>query len=91
MTTMEAIPFAGMKPLFKRLEDVVSYANLGDQARAAYEADLQVYNDMFNQLDYAEERGIAKGKIEANMETALKMEADGFDKETIYKYTGCRL
>ena len=26
LTNMEAIPFTGMKPLFKRLENVASYA-----------------------------------------------------------------
>ena len=90
MTTMEAIPFAGMKPLFKRLEDVASYANLGDQARAAYEADLQVYNDMFNQLDYAEERGIAKGRAEGRADTLrasiASMKANGISSDDIIKF-----
>ena len=103
LTTMEAIPFTGMKPLFKRLEDVASYANLGDQARAAYEADLQVYNDMFNQLEYAEYKGRAegeakgraegeaKGRVEANRENALKMQTLGLDSDTIFNVTGIRL
>ena len=87
LTNMEAIPFTGMKPLFKRLENVASYANLGDKALAAYEADLQVYNDMFNQLEFAEE----KGRKEANLANALKMQSLGIDAETIFKVTGCIL
>ena len=91
--------FAKENIVFGKFLDQASYARLSVDEQRDYDRRLKHFRDTTNIIDYAEERGIAKGRAEgkaegraeANIETALRMKADGLDAETIYRYTGCRL
>jgi predicted transposase/invertase (TIGR01784 family) len=52
------------------LEEVASRANLTKEERAQYEYEWKVYNDYYNCLDHAEEKGLAIG-LEKGMEKGL--------------------
>ena len=61
MSTMETMPFTQKDRLFRRLSSVASYANLSDEDKMDYDADLKAYRDIVGQLSYAEAKGIEKG------------------------------
>ena len=58
---MESMPFIHEKKLFDRLASATSYANLPEVDRRAYDADLQAYRDVVNQIDFARQEGMEKG------------------------------
>ena len=59
---MESIPFIHEKKLFDRLlASVTSYTNLSEVDRRAYDADLQAYRDVVNQIDFTRQEGMEKG------------------------------
>ena len=55
------MPFIHEKKLFDRLASVTSYANLSEVDRRAYDADLQAYRDVVNQIDFTRQEGMEKG------------------------------
>ncbi len=54
------------------------------EERMQYEEEWKVYNDYFNTLDFAEQKGIQKGI----RETARKLKELGVDNDIIIKSTG---
>ena len=59
------MPFkARTKLVFERLEKLASKANMTQEERAQYEEEWKVYNDYFNTLDFAEQKGLQKVKKE---------------------------
>ena len=54
---MESMPFIHEKKLFDRPASVTSYANLPEVERRAYDADLQAYRDVVDQIDFARQEG----------------------------------
>ena len=57
--------------IFERLERIGSMANLTPKQRAQYEAEWKMYNDYYNTLDFAVEKGMKKG-MEEGMEKGLQ-------------------
>jgi len=53
------------------LERIGSMANLTPKQRAQYEAEWKMYNDYYNTLDFAVEKGMKKG-MEEGMEKGLQ-------------------
>ena len=70
MDTLDRMPFKARKAIFERLERIGSMANLTPKQRAQYEAEWKMYNDYYNTLDFAVEKGMKKG-MEEGMEKGL--------------------
>ena len=58
MDTLDRMPFKARKAVFERLEKLASKANMTQEERAQYEEEWKVYNDYFNTLDFAEQKGV---------------------------------
>ena len=84
MDTLDRMPFKARKAVFERLEKLASKANMTQEERAQYEEEWKVYNDYFNTLDFAEQKGIQK----CIRETARKLKELGVDNDIIIKSTG---
>ena len=87
MDTLERMPFKAKKAVFDKLLEVADVANLSKEERIQYDEALKRYRDYKNTIDYAEEKGILKGKES----TARNMKADGLSHSIIKKYTGLSL
>ena len=57
MDTLDRMPFKARKAIFERLERIGSMANLTPKQRAQYEEEWKIYNDYYNTLDFAVEKG----------------------------------
>ena len=73
-----------VKPFFERLEKMASKANMTPEERAQYEKEWKVYNDYFNTLDFAEQKGMLRG-IESS---ARMMKSKGLAIDLISECTG---
>ena len=71
MKEMNEMTFKDRDAIFGRLEEIASRANLTKEERAQYEYEWKVYNDYYNCLDYAEEKGMTIG-MEKGMEKGMK-------------------
>ena len=99
MDTLDRMPFKARKAIFERLERIGSMANLTPKQRAQYEAEWKMYNDYYNTLDFAVEKGMKKGMEEGLQEglqkgkesTARNMKAEGITPLIIQKCTGLSL
>ena len=58
------------------------------EERMQYEEEWKVYNDYFNTLDFAEQKGMQKGIQKGIRETARKLKELGVDNDIIIKSTG---
>lgn len=72
METLKRMPFKAQKAVFNKLLEVADVSSLSHQDRMRYEEVLKNYRDYNNCLDYAEERGIEKGREEGVQEGILK-------------------
>ena len=96
MDTLDRMPFKARKAVFERLEKLASKANMTQEERMQYEEEWKVYNDYFNTLDFAEQKGmqmgmqkgLQKGIQEGIRETARKLKELGVDNDIIIKSTG---
>ena len=96
MDTLDRMPFKARKAIFERLERIGSMANLTPKQRAQYEAEWKMYNDYYNTLDFAVEKGmkkgLQKGKAEGRQEEkhsiALNLKKLGVSIEQIAFATG---
>ena len=84
MDTLDRMPFKARKAVFERLEKLASKANMTQEERMQYEEEWKVYNDYFNTLDLAEQKGMQKGI----RETARKLKELGVADDIIIKSTG---
>ena len=64
MDTLDRMPFKAQKAVFDKLLEVADVANLSKDERVLYDEALKRYRDYKNTIDYAEERGIEKGRKE---------------------------
>ena len=71
METLKRMPFKARKAIFERLERIGSMANLTPKQRAQYEAEWKMYNDYYNTLDFAVEKGMKKG-MEKGLQEGLQ-------------------
>lgn len=55
------MPFTSYNEEFRRLEKLCRLSNLSDIDRLHYERELKYYRDTYNQIAYAEEKGLEKG------------------------------
>ena len=73
------------KAVFERLEKLASQSEYDPKERMQYEEEWKVYNDYFNTLIFAEQKGIQKGI----RETARKLKELGADdiiiKSTVFR------
>ena len=96
MKEMNEMTFKDRDAIFGRLEEIASRANLTKEERAQYEYEWKVYNDYYNCLDYAEEKGHAeglekgleKGREEEKLEIARNLKTMGLPPESIAQATG---
>ena len=106
MDTLDRMPFKARKAIFERLERIGSMANLTPKQRAQYEAEWKMYNDYYNTLDFAVEKGMKKGwkkawkRIAKGLQeglqkgkesTARNMKAEGIPLLSSKKCTGLSL
>ena len=84
MDTLDRMPFKARKAVFERLEKLASKANMTQEERMQYEEEWKVYNDYFNTLDFAEQKGMQK----SIRETARKLKELGVADDIIIKSTG---
>lgn len=76
MDTLDRMPFKAQKAVFDKLLEVADVANLSKDERVLYDEALKRYRDYKNTIDYAEERGIEKGRkegIEIGVTKGLKV------------------
>ena len=104
MKEMNEMTFKDRDAIFGRLEEIASRANLTKEERAQYEYEWKVYNDYYNCLDYAEEKGMTigmekgmeigmekgmeKGREEEKLEIARNLKTMGLPSESIAQATG---
>ena len=88
MDTLDRMPFKARKAVFERLEKLASKANMTQEERARYEEEWKVYNDYFNTLDFAEQKGLQKGLQKGKEETARNLKELGVADDIIMKSTG---
>jgi len=88
MDTLDRMPFKARKAVFERLEKLASKANMTQEERAQYEEEWKVYNDYFNTLDFAEQKGVQKGLQKGKEETARNLKELGVADDIIIKSTG---
>ena len=86
--TLDRMPFKARKAVFERLEKLASKANMTQEERARYEEEWKVYNDYFNTLDFAEQKGVQKGLQKGKEETARNLKELGVADDIIIKSTG---
>ena len=91
MDILNKMPFKDRKAISERLEKWASQA-LTPEERAQYEEEWKIYNDYFNTLDFAEQKGrqevlieIARNLKEMGMTNDFIIEATGLSKEEIEK------
>ena len=80
MKEMNEMTFKDRDAIFGRLEEIATRANLTKEERAQYEYEWKVYNDYYNCLDYAEEKGHAEGLEKGLAEGLEKGLAEGLEK-----------
>ena len=76
MDTLDRMPFKAQKAVFDKLLEVADVPNLSKDERVLYDEALKRYRDYKNTIDYAEERGIEKGRkegIEIGVTKGLKV------------------
>ncbi len=88
MDILDRMPFKARKAVFERLEKLASKANMTQEERAQYEEEWKVYNDYFNTLDFAEQKGVQKGRQDALVGTARKLKEMGMTNDFIVESTG---
>ena len=81
---LDRMPFKARKAVFERLEKMASKANMTPEERAQYEKEWKVYNDYFNTLDFAEQKGMLRGKESS----ARMMKSKGLAIDLISECTG---
>lgn len=99
MDTLDRMPFKAHKAIFERLERIGSMANLTPKQRAQYEEEWNIYNDYYNTLDFAVEKGRkkameegrAEGLKEGKRSIALNLKRMGLGIEQISSTTGLSL
>lgn len=88
MDTLDRMPFKARKAVFERLEKMASKANMTREERAQYEEEWKNYNDYFNTLDFAEQKGREEGRQQGIESTARMMKSKGLSLDLISEYTG---
>ena len=88
MDTLDRMPFKAQKAVFDKLLEVADVANLSKDERVLYDEALKRYRDYKNTIDYAEERGIEKGRKEGIYSVAKNMKEKGLPILTIAEVTG---
>ena len=103
MDTLDRMPFKARKAIFERLERIGSMANLTPKQRAQYEEEWKIYNDYYNTLDFAVEKGrkkameegraegLKEGLKEGKRSIALNLKRMGLGIEQISSATGLSL
>ncbi len=78
--------------IWSRLFEASRVAAMNKQEQLAYIKEMNTARDIRNQIEYAEERGIEKGRVEGKVEEKLtiarNMKQKGIDSATIAECTG---
>lgn len=93
LKSMDRIDIANKGNVFDQLDEMAAYANLSPADRLAYDTEVKAYRDMRGQLEYAEDRGLArgraeglaKGRAEGEISMIKQMLKNGLPLETIAK------
>lgn len=86
METLERMPFKAQNMIFGRLEEVCNLNSLSRQERLNYDESLKVYRDGVAVIEYAEQRGLEKGREETLATNIRTMKNAGLDASTIARY-----
>lgn len=88
MEALDRMPFKAQKPLFRKFEKIVDIAALSKEERMRYDKSIKNYRDTLAILDFAEQKGLKKGREEEKIQLARNMKAEGSSTEFIVKITG---
>ena len=96
METLKRLPFKARKAVFEKLEKIVDIASLSKEEREKYDASIKVYRDTLATMEYAEVKGLEKGRAEGiaegekkkQLEVARNLKQMGLSAEVIAKGTG---
>ncbi len=92
LNKLDRIPENLKEEIFIRFFQIAEIAKLGESEYREYEASLNAYRDIKNSVDWAEEKGIIKGKKEGRkeekIEIALKLIDSGMDHKEVNRITG---
>lgn len=89
------MPFKARKSVFDKLEKIVDIAALTKEDRIKYDESIKVYRDNLATIEYAEQKGmekgrkeVEKGRREANEATARNLKKLGVPIPVITDATG---
>ena len=86
------MPWMAQNAVFQRLAEIADVASLSKEERLKYDENLRAYRDMVGVMEgqYLEgmEKGMEKGRAEANIDNARRMKAKGYSVEAIADITG---
>lgn len=88
LSRLMARPAALQDRIFTRLFEAAEIAKFTKEQYEAYEESLKVYRDWQNTIVTAEQKGMAKGRMEQNIANARSMKLAGLDYEIISQVTG---
>lgn len=88
LSRLMARPAALQDRIFTRLFEAAEIAKFTKEQYEAYEESLKVYRDWQNTIVTAEQKGMAKGRMEQNIANARSMKLAELDYEIISQVTG---
>lgn len=68
MEILDRMPWAAKSAVFQELSKIAEIANMTKSQRSKYDADLKIFRDTTNAIDYAHKKGITEGKNEMVIE-----------------------
>ena len=75
-------------PYFNEFMDQATFASMSFEEQEAYIASMKQKWDYDNSIEFAEQKGLARGREEGALEVARRMLEEKFDLETIARISG---
>ena len=92
METLEKIPFATQKKIFKRLADIADSSCLSKEEREKYEESQNIVDNynlgMYSAWVEGNQKGMAEGEVKGKIETARNLLLMGMSESQVMKATG---
>lgn len=92
METLERIPFATQKKIFKRLAEVADSSCLSKEEKEKYEESQNAVDNynlgIFTAWQDGEQKGLAKGELSKSLSIARNMLMEGMPDVLVLKMTG---
>lgn len=84
----QEVAFKSRNEIFRRLEKISNVATLTPEERYSYEADVKNARDTLNQIRFAYDDGLAKGRAETLAESIRRAREMGLSEDVIAKLFG---